>query len=107
MSRSRDDKGRFIKIPHPKTNSPLGADPLGKVEHTTPAGKVTIQKLEDKLKSGQGLTLIERQILLAHESQKKHLPESSIKREISKITQQSLLEPIDFEKSQEGEKSLE
>ena len=42
MSRSRDDKGRFIKNPHPKTNSPLGADPLGKVEHTTLAGKVTI-----------------------------------------------------------------
>ena len=45
MSRSRDDKGIFIKTPHPKINLPLGADPLGKVVHTTPAGKVTIQKL--------------------------------------------------------------
>lgn len=44
---------------------------------------------------------------MAHESQKKHLPESSIKRESSTITQQSLLEPTDFEKSQEGEKTLE
>jgi len=44
---------------------------------------------------------------LAHESQKKHLPESSIKRESSTITQQSLLQHTDFEKSQEGEKSLE
>ena len=87
MSRYRDDKGRFIKTPHPKTNSPLGAYPLGKVEHTTPTGKVTIQKLEYKQKSGQRLTLTERQILLAHKSQKKHLPESSIKRESSTITQ--------------------
>ena len=86
MSRSRDDKGKFIKTPHPKTNPPLGADPLGKIEHTTPAEKVTIQELEDKQKSGQRLTLIERQILLAYESKKKHLPESSIKRESSKIT---------------------
>jgi len=61
MSRSRDDKGRFIKTPHPKTNLPPGVDPSGKVEHRTPAGKV-------KLKSGQRLTLIERQILLAHET---------------------------------------
>ena len=99
MSRPRDDKGRFIKTPHPKTNPSLGADPLGKIEHTTPAGKVTIHELEDKQKSGQRITLFERQILLAYESKKKHLPESSIKRESSKITQQSLLEPTDFEKS--------
>ena len=70
--------------------NPPGVDPLRKIEHTTPAEENTIQKLEDKQKSGQRLTLIERQILLAHESQKKHLPESSTKRESRKITQQSL-----------------
>ena len=48
MPRSRDNKGIFKKTPHPKTNSPLGADPLGKVEHTTSAGKFTIQTLEDE-----------------------------------------------------------
>ena len=48
MPRSRDNKGRFIKTPHPKTNLPSGADPLGNVEHTTSAEEVTIQKLEDK-----------------------------------------------------------
>jgi len=48
MPRSRDDKGRFIKTPHPKTNLPLGADLLIQVGHTTPAEKVTIQKLEEK-----------------------------------------------------------
>lgn len=68
MPRYRDNKGRFIKTPHPKTNLPPGADPLGKIEHTTPAEGITMQKLEDKHKSGQRLTLIERQILLAHES---------------------------------------
>ena len=102
MCRPRDDKGRFIKTPHPRTNPPLGANPLERIEHTTPAGKVTVQELEDKQKSGQRLTLIERQILLAYEAKKKHLPESSITRESSKTTQQPLLEPTDFEKSQEG-----
>ena len=68
MPRSRDNQGRFIKTPHPKTNLPSGADPLGNIEHTTPAEEVTIQELEDKQKSGQRLTLIERQILLAHKS---------------------------------------
>lgn len=98
MPRSRDNKGRFIKTPHPKTNLPSGADPLGKVEHTTPAEEVTIQTLEDKQKSGQRITLIERQILLAHKSQKKHFPESSIKGESGTVTQQSFLELL-FETS--------
>ena len=100
MSRSRDNKGRFIKTPHPKTNPPLGANPLERIEHTTPAGKVTVQELEDKQKSGQRLTLIERQILLAYEAKKKHLPESSITRESTKTTQPSLLEPTFIEKIQ-------
>ena len=88
MPRSRDNQGRFIKTPHPKTNLSSGADPL---RNTTPAEEVTIQALEDKQKSGQRLTLIERQILLAHKSQKKHFPESSIKGESNIVTQQSIL----------------
>ena len=48
MSRPRDDKGRFIKSPHLRTNPPLGADPLEIIEHTTPVGKVIVQELEDK-----------------------------------------------------------
>jgi len=92
MPRSRDNKGRFIKTPpNPKTNLPSGANPLGKVENTTSAEEITIETLEDKQKSGQRLTLIERQILLAHKSQKKHFPESSIKGESSTTTQQSIL----------------
>jgi len=53
MPRSRDNQGRFIKTPHPKTNLSSGADPLGNIEYTTPAKEVTIQELEDKQKSGQ------------------------------------------------------
>ena len=52
MSRPRDDKGRFIKTPHPKTNPPLGEKNLEKVEFTTPTGKVTIEELEEKQKLG-------------------------------------------------------
>ena len=65
MSRPRDDKGRFIKTPHRRTNPPLGADPLERIEHTNPTRNVTVQESEDKQKSRQRLTLIERQILLA------------------------------------------
>ena len=43
MSRLRDDKGRFIKNPQPKNNTPIGVKILEKVEHTTPAGKVTVE----------------------------------------------------------------
>jgi len=77
--------------PHPKTNLPSGADPLGKVENTTSIKEITIQALEDKQKPRKRLTLIERKILLAHKSQKKHFPESSIKGESSTTTQQSIL----------------
>ena len=77
--------------PIQKTNLPSRADPLGKVENTTPVEEITIRTLEDKQKSGQRLTLIERQILLAHKSQKKHFPESSIKGETSIVTQQYFL----------------
>ena len=88
MPRFRDNQGRFIKTPHhPKTNpSSSGADSLG---NTTPAEEVTIQALEDKQKSGQRLTLIERQTLLAHKSQKRHFPRSSTQGESSTVTEQS------------------
>ena len=85
MPRSIDNQGRFIKTPHLKTNLSSGADSLG---NTTPAEEVTIQALEDKQKSGQRLTLIERQTLLAHKSQKKHFPRSSIQGESSTMTEQ-------------------
>ena len=103
MSRSRDEKGRFIKTPHPKINPPVGAETLERIEHTTPTGKVSVEELEDKQKLGQRLTLIERQILLAYEAKRKHFPESSIAKESRKTTQQPLLEPINFERSPEGE----
>lgn len=50
MPRSRDNRGRLTKTPHPKTNLSPGANPLGNTEHTTPAEETTIQKLEDKHK---------------------------------------------------------
>ena len=86
MPRSRDNQGRFIKTPHPKTNLSSGADLLG---NTTQVEEVTIQALEDKQKSRQRLTLIERQTLLAHKSQKKHFPRSSKQGESSTVTEQS------------------
>ena len=43
MSRLRDEKGRFLKTPHPKNNPPLGAETLEKVEFTTPTGKVIVE----------------------------------------------------------------
>lgn len=60
MPRSRNNQGRFIKTPHPKTNLSTGEDCLGNIEHTTLVEEVIIQELEDKQKSGQRLTLIER-----------------------------------------------
>ena len=36
-----------------------------------------MEKLEEKQRSGQRLTLIERQILLAHEAKKRYRPETS------------------------------
>jgi hypothetical protein len=75
MSKRRDDKGRFLKQNPPKTNQPsvgAGTSTTEKYESTTPtAGKITLEELEEKQRSGQRLTLIERQILLAHEVKKK------------------------------------
>jgi len=105
MPRSRDNQGRFIKTPYPKTNLSSGSDPLGNIEHTTLAEEVTIHELEDKQKSGQRLTLIERQTLLAHRSQKKHFRRSSTQGERSTVTQQSffnlLFETSDTERETE------
>ena len=74
MSRQRDDKGRFLKQNLPKTNQPsLGAS-TSTFELTTPTtGKVTLEELEEKQRSGQRLTLIDRQILLAHEVKRKQI----------------------------------
>jgi hypothetical protein len=77
MSKLRDDKGRFLKQNPPKTNQPsvgAGTSSTEKNESTTPtAGKITLEELEEKQHSGQKLTLIERQVLLAHEVKKKKL----------------------------------
>jgi hypothetical protein len=53
-------------------------------ESTTPTvGKITLEELEEKQLSGQRLTLIERQVLLAHEVKKKQ-----IQSEISSVGKQ-------------------
>ena len=87
MPRFRDSQGRFIKTPrHSKTNpSSSGADSL---RNSTPAEEDIIQTLEDKQKSGQRLTLIERKTLLTHKSQKKDFPRSSTQGESSTMTEQ-------------------
>lgn len=77
MSRSRDEKGRFIKTPHQTTNPPLGEETLERIEYRTPTRKVTMEKLEEKQRLGQRLTLVERQILLAHEAKKIYILETS------------------------------
>jgi hypothetical protein len=75
MSKLRDDKGRFLKQNPQKTNPPSvgeGTSTIEKYESTTPtAGKITLEELEEKQRSGQRLTLIEIQVLLAHEVKKK------------------------------------
>jgi hypothetical protein len=75
MSKQRDDKGRFLKQKPPKTNQPSmgsGTSTTEKNKFTTPAaGKFTLEELEDKQRLGKRLTLIERNILLAHEVNKK------------------------------------
>jgi len=59
MPRNRDPKGRFIK------QNPQSIE-VGPSKLTTPiAGKQTIEELEEKQRTGQRLTLIERQTLLA------------------------------------------
>jgi hypothetical protein len=64
MYKLRDDKGRFLKQNPPKTNQPSvgeGTSTTEKHESTTPtAGKNTLEELEEKQRSGQILTLIER-----------------------------------------------
>jgi hypothetical protein len=71
MSKLRDDKGRFLKNP-PKTNTTSVGAGTSLTESTTPtAGRITLEELEDKQRSGQRLTLVERQVLLAYEVKKK------------------------------------
>jgi hypothetical protein len=75
MSKLRHDKGRFLKQNPPKTNQPSigeGTSTTEKYESTTQtAGKITLEELEEKQCSRKRLTLIERQVILAHEVKKK------------------------------------
>jgi hypothetical protein len=72
MSKPRDDKGRFLKQNPPKTNTKFVGAGTSITESTTPtAGKITLEELEEKQRSGQRLTLMERQVLLAYEVKKK------------------------------------
>lgn len=68
-----------------------------------------MKKLEEKQRSGQRLTLIERQILLAHEAKKIYIPETSIVeklREISTKIQQPIYEQI-FSQELKQEEEIE
>lgn len=67
------------------------------IEYTTPTGKVTVEKLEEKQRSGQRLTVVERQILLAHAAKKRYIPETSTVgklKESSTRIQQPIFEQI-------------
>ena len=92
MSKLRDDKGRFLNQNPPKTNQPSvgsGTSTIEKYESTTPiARKITLEELEEKQRSGQRLTFIERQVLLAHEVKKKQIQSeiSSIRKKKDKQT---------------------
>ena len=67
MPRDRHQKGRVVKQNSPTTHSSTGL--------TTPVvGKPTIEELEEKQRSGQRLTLVERQILLVLEVKKNQSP---------------------------------
>ena len=73
MPRFRDPQGRFIKNP-PQVE--IGSS------HTPVTGKPIIEELIEKQRSGQRLTLIERQTLLAWEASKNSpLPENQKRRE--------------------------
>ena len=72
MSKLRDDKGRFLKQNPPKTNPPSVRVGTSTIESNAPTtGKITLEELEEKQRSGKRLTLIERQVLLAYEVKKK------------------------------------
>jgi len=87
MSRFGDEKGRFTKFLQPKTNPPLGEKPLENIEYTTPTRKFIVEKLEEKERLGQRLTLIEIQILLAHQEKKRYILETSI---VGKLKESSI-----------------
>ena len=67
MPRDRDQKGRFVKQNPPTAHSSTGLT-------TCVAGRPTIEELYEKQRSGQRLTLVERQILLALEVKKNQSP---------------------------------
>ena len=70
MPRDRDQKGRFIKKKTPTIQPSTGL--------TTPvARRPTLEDLEEKQRSRQILTLIERQILLALEVKRKQSPKGT------------------------------
>jgi hypothetical protein len=67
-------KADLKKKKNPKTNPPSVGAGTSTTESTTPtAGKITLEELEEKQRSGQRLTLIERQVLLAYEVKKKQI----------------------------------
>ena len=75
MPRDRDQKGRFIKKNPPKIQPSIEAGPSGL---TTPvAGKQTLEELEEKQRSGQRLTSIEWQTLLALEVKRNQTPKGT------------------------------
>ena len=91
MPRNRDQKGRFVKQNPPIAHSSIGL--------TTPvARKPTIEELEEKQRSGQRLTLVEIQILLALEVKKKKSPKEppSIwkQKDTRKPTVEQLKQPV-------------
>lgn len=79
MPKQRDEKGRYTKQ-DPPTTKPLVGAKLPTFKLTTPiVGKPTLEELEEKQRSGQRLTLVGRQTLLAYEMKRKqkqigHLP---------------------------------
>ena len=95
MPRDRDQKGKFVKQNPPIAHSSTGL--------TTPVvGKPTIEELEEKQRSGQRLTLVERQILLALEVKIKQSPkeppslgkQKDIRKPIVEQLEQPILEEI-------------
>ncbi len=96
MPKNRDQKAIFIKQNPPSIE-------VGPSRFTTPiAGKSAKEQLEEKQRTGQRLTLIERQTLLAWEVKRKQTPKatptSEKQKEIRKIVKpiyEPIFQPID------------
>lgn len=72
MPKQRDEKGIYIKQ-YTSITKPLVEAGLPPFELTTPiSGKPTLEELEERQRSGQRLTLVERQTLLTYEVKRKH-----------------------------------